>query len=202
MTHSRWCETGGSAEFQQQGKHIDGVRDRILPVQTRSPAESGCSYCCTQPPQTAFISAKPRKTATLTWSILSLWENSINSAAAIPRAGTESGSGAARVWPAPATRCHQLLDQRRSDPKMRLHQPVCHPRARLSHVPHIHPEKTGTFPLQTAWCSSLLRFMCLWLIPCAYSHWQLHSFHFTEKENPAVMFKSCSHEGCGGLRVP
>lgn len=105
MTHSRWCETGGSAKFQQQGKHIDGVRDMILPVQTRSPAESGCSYRCTQPPQRAFISAKPRKTATLTWSILSLWENSINSAAA-------HSKGRDRIWvrssPGLASARHQV----------------------------------------------------------------------------------------------
>lgn len=49
----------------------------------RATAELGCSCLCTQLPLTSFIPAKPRKT--LTWSVLPLSENSVNSAAAPPK---------------------------------------------------------------------------------------------------------------------
>lgn len=125
ITHSRWCEMRGSAKFKQQGEGTDGVRDTILPVQTRSHRRVGML-----PPLHTTTSKRVLPLQNLRKR--QLWRGAFcpcpKTAAIlqqpIRRAATESGSGGgARVWPAPATRCHQLLDQRRSDPKMRLCQP-------------------------------------------------------------------------------
>lgn len=171
-------------------------------------AELGCSCCYTKPSQTGFIPAKPRETVTLTWSILSLSENSINSAAAHSKGSDRIWVRRSRVWPAPATRCHQLLDQRRSEPKMRLYQPIYHSRARLSHVPHIYPEKTGTFPSKTAQCFCLLPLRSLVNSPVLQSLQQLHCCHRTEKENSThlwclspVLMKDVGALGCHVLSL-
>lgn len=80
ITHSRWCERGGSAESKQNPRQRHRGCQGQDPACAGATAESGCSCGCTQLPLAGFIPAKPRKT--LAWSIVPLSENSVNPAAA------------------------------------------------------------------------------------------------------------------------
>lgn len=166
-----------------QGKGIEGVRDRILPVQEprqSRDAPAAAHSCLKRVLSQQNLGKHWRGALCPCQKTASILQQPLG------RAVTESGSGGARVWPAPATRCHQLLDQRGSDPGTRLCQPAHHSRGPLSHVPPTEPEKTGTFPSKTACCLSLVPFRCLWLTPLGLQSLSLFC-RLTEKENPTQL---------------
>lgn len=125
-TYSRWFERKGSAEFEQLEKHGDALGTlsclcRQEPNQSRDAPVTAHNYL------PGFTVAKPWETITLIRSILPLSENSSKFCRStfkgqllnLGQAATRMFSGGFAVSGA-ATRCHQLLDQRRSEQKMLL----------------------------------------------------------------------------------
>lgn len=150
-------------------------------------AESGCSRCCTQLPQTGFIPEKPRKTVTLTWSILPLSENSINSAAAYSKGSDwiwvrwrSPGLASARHQVSPTSWSTQIWSQ-----NVLLSACLLLTATTVTRTTHI-TRKAGTFPSKTTCCLSLFPFRCLWVTPVFTV--TPTACHPTEKGNPIPLW--------------